>query len=162
MHAPAASARTSALALAGFLALTFAVAALGGLATASGVGSWYQGLAKPAFTPPDWIFGPVWSAIYFMIAVAGWRVWRRAGFTDRAAFAAYGCQLALNLLWSVLFFALKLVGAAFLELVALWIAIAATLVLFWRVDRPAGLLFVPYLAWVSFAGALNAAIWRLN
>lgn len=160
MHAP--SLRQSALAAAGFLAASFAVSALGGLATASSVETWYQTLAKPSFNPPNWVFAPVWTTLYIMIAAAGWRVWRKIGFSDRRAFAAYGAQLALNLLWSVLFFGLRQPGAAFAELIVLWLSIAATLALFWRHDRIAGLLFVPYLAWVSFAGVLNGAIWVLN
>ena len=161
-HAQDITRRQSALAAGGFTAAVAAVSILGGLATASSVGTWYQTLAKPWFNPPDWIFGPVWTALYIMIAAAGWRVWRRIGFSDRPAFAAYGLQLALNLMWSVVFFALREPGAALLELALLWIAIAITLVRFWRHDKIAGLLFLPYIAWVSFAGALNAAIWRLN
>ncbi len=160
MHAR--SARHSAIAAAGFLAACFAVSILGGLATASSVGTWYQTLAKPSFNPPDWIFAPVWTTLYVMIAVSGWRVWRKVGFADVRAFAIYGIQLTLNLMWSVLFFGLNAVGAAFLELLLLWLAIAATLVLFLRHDRLAGLLLTPYLAWVSFAGLLNASIWALN
>lgn len=152
----------SAAALLGFLAACFAVSALGSIATVSSVGSWYATLDKPAFNPPSAVFGPVWTVLYVMIAFAGWRVWRRIGFSDRRAFALYGLQLFLNLMWSVLFFGLQRVGAAFLELVLLWIAIAATLVLFRKHDRIAAALLAPYLAWVSFAGVLNAAIWRLN
>jgi tryptophan-rich sensory protein len=152
----------SVVVLGAFLAACFAISALGALATAASVGTWYQTLAKPAFNPPDSVFAPVWTTLYAMMAIAGWRVWRRVGFTDRPAFAAYAVQLGLNLLWSVLFFGLREVGAALVELVCLWTAIVVTLVLFWRRDKVAGALFVPYLAWVSFAGALNGAIWRLN
>lgn len=156
------SVRHSALAFSGFIAATFTVSILGGLATASSVDSWYQTLAKPSFNPPEWIFGPVWTTLYIMIAVSGWRVWRKIGFTDARAFAIYGIQLTLNLMWSVLFFGLNAVGAAFLELALLWLAIAATLVLFLKHDRLAALLLAPYLAWVSFAGLLNFSIWKLN
>lgn len=152
----------SAAALGGFIAVGFAIGAAGSLATATSIETWYAGIEKPSFNPPNAVFGPVWTTLYLMIAIAGWRVWRRSGFSDRRAFALYSLQLLLNLMWSVLFFGLQDIGAAFFELVLLWIAIAATLVLFWRHDRIAGLLFVPYLAWVSFAGVLNAAIWRLN
>ena len=152
----------SALALLGFLAASFAVSALGGLATASSIKTWYPTLTKPSFNPPDWLFGPVWTALYLMIAIAGWRVWRRVGFTDRPAFAAFGAQLALNLMWPVLFFGLQKLGLALAGLVLLWISIAVTLRMFWRHDLIAALLFAPYLAWVTFAGALNAAIWSLN
>lgn len=107
-------------------------------------------------------FRAVWTLLYILIAVSGWRVWRKIGFTDIRAFAMYGIQLTLNLMWSLLFFGLNAVGAAFLELVLLWLAIAATLVLFLKYDRIAALLFAPYLAWVSFAGLLNVSIWMLN
>jgi translocator protein len=159
---PPRSAVRSAGALAGFLAACFAVSTLGALSTASGVDTWYPTLAKPPFNPPAWVFGPVWTTLYVMIAVAGWRVWRRVGFSDRRAFALYGLQLALNLMWSVVFFGLREIGAAFLELVLLWAAIAANAAAFRKHDRIAGLLLLPYLAWVSFAGVLNAAIWMLN
>ena len=160
MHAR--SARRSALAFSGFLTASFTVSILGGLATASSLDTWYRTLAKPSFNPPGWIFGPVWTALYIMIAVSGWRVWRKIGFTDIRAFAIYGIQLTLNLMWSVLFFGMNAVGAAFLELVLLWAAIAATLVLFLKHDRIAALLLAPYLAWVGFAGLLNFSIWKLN
>ncbi len=151
------------LAGAGFLGLCLAVSAVGGLATASSVGSWYQTLEKPPFNPPDWVFGPVWTTLYLMMAVAGWRVWRVAGFNAaRPAFLAYAVQLALNLAWSVIFFGLQMPGLAFLELGGLLVAIVVTAILFHRHDRIAGLLFVPYAAWVTFAGILNGAIWRLN
>jgi tryptophan-rich sensory protein len=152
----------SAAALAGFLLAAFAVSAVGGTATGTSIDSWYPTLAKPAFNPPSWVFAPVWTVLYVAIAVAGWRVWRKIGFSDRRAFAAYALQLVLNMLWPILFFGLRALGAAFVELLLLWASVAVTLVLFWKHDRIAGLLFVPYLAWVSFAGALNAAIWRLN
>lgn len=146
----------------GFIVLCLGIGALGGIATASSVGTWYQTLAKPSFNPPDAVFGPVWTTLYVMIGLAGWRLWCVSGFSDTRAFVAYGVQLALNLAWSFLFFGLRMVGAAMAELILLWIAIAVTLILFWRRDRTAGLLLVPYLAWVSFAGVLNGAIWRLN
>jgi translocator protein len=154
---------TSFLVLAGFLAASFLVAAVGGLFTSMGMPDWYMALEKPAFNPPSWVFGPVWTALYAMMAVAAWLVWREAGFRGaRPAFVAYGVQLALNLAWSGIFFGLREPGWALVEIVALWAAILATMVLFFRHSRPAGLLLVPYLAWVSFAAVLNGAIWRLN
>jgi len=153
----------SLLVLAGFVLLCLGVSALGGLATASSVGSWYQGLAKPPFNPPDWVFAPVWLTLYLMIAVAGWRVWRVAGFTAaRGAFVWYAIQLSLNLTWSLLFFGARAPGAALVELLVLWVAIVANAVAFWRFDRFAALLLVPYAAWVGYAGLLNASIWWLN
>lgn len=160
MHAR--STQQSVLVFLGFLAASFVVSGLGGLATASSVGTWYQTLNKPSFNPPNWLFAPVWTTLYVMIAIAGWRVWRRVGFTDKRAFAAFAAQLVLNLLWSVLFFGLNRVGLALAELVLLWLSIATTLVLFRRHDKLAAILFAPYLAWVTFAGVLNAAIWTLN
>lgn len=126
-------------------------------------GAWYASLAKPAWTPPNGIFAPVWTALYVMMAMAAWLVWRRAGF--RAAGTAlilFLVQLVLNALWSCLFFGLHRPDIAFVDIVALWLAILAVVVLFWRKDPRAGALLLPYLAWVSFASYLNFALWRLN
>lgn len=148
--------------LAVFIAINVAVSALGGWATAASVGTWYQGLAKPAFNPPDWIFAPVWSALYLMIAIAGWRVWRRGSGQARGALMVYAVQLALNISWSFVFFGARLIGPALAVIAALLAAIVANAFLFWRIDRMAGALLVPYAAWVSFATLLTAALWRLN
>jgi tryptophan-rich sensory protein len=146
-----------------FLALCLAVSALGAAVTATSVGTWYRTLAKPPFNPPDWIFAPVWTALYFMMALAAWRVWRRDGLREaRAALTLFALQLALNLAWSVLFFGMRAIAAALVEIVVLLVAILATTLVFWRRDRVAGMLFVPYAAWVAFAVVLNAALWRLN
>ena len=146
-----------------FLALCLAVSAIGGAATATSVGTWYKTLAKPAFNPPNWIFAPVWTALFFMMAVAAWRVWRRGGLREaRLALALFGLQLALNLGWSLLFFGMRSIGAALVEIVVLLLAILATTAAFWQRDRVAGMLLVPYAAWVTFATVLNAALWRLN
>ena len=142
------------------LALCLAVSAVGGAVTATSVGSWYALLAKPAFNPPNWIFAPVWTALYFMMAIAAWRIWRRGG--ARWALSLFALQLALNLAWSIVFFGLRAPGAALAEILVLLLAILATTVVFWRSDRVAGMLFVPYAAWVAFAAVLNAAIWQLN
>jgi tryptophan-rich sensory protein len=151
------------LGLAGFAALCAAVSATGGAVTATSVSTWYQMLDKPVFNPPDWAFPVVWTALYVMIAVAGWRVWRRAPLAEtRRALTVYALQLALNLAWSFLFFGLQWIGLALAEIVVLWLAIAANAVLFWRLDRWAGALLVPYLVWVGYATVLNAALWLLN
>ena len=151
------------VALAGFVALCFAVAAAGWAVTATSVGTWYAGLVKPAFDPPDWVFGPVWTALYLMIAVAGWRVWRRRRESGAwLALGAWGLQLSLNLSWSMLFFGARMIGAALAEIAVLLAAILITAALFWCIDRIAGALLVPYAAWVGFATVLNAALWRLN
>ena len=155
--------RRDSLGFIAFLVLCLAVAAVGGAATASSVGSWYPTLAKPAFNPPNWIFAPVWTALYFMMAVAGWRVWRRDGLRRaRWALTLFALQLALNLAWSILFFGMRSIGAALIEIVLLLLAILATALAFWKRERAAGMLFIPYAAWVAFAAVLNAAIWRLN
>ncbi len=153
----------SALALLVGLAIVAAAAGLGALFTARSVGDWYEGLEKPAWTPPSWLFSPVWTALYAMMAVGAWLVWLRPERRGRGpALALFGVQLALNVAWSGLFFGLRMPGAAFAELVALWLAIVATTVAFFRVRPLAGALMLPYLAWASFAGALNLAVWRLN
>ncbi|HWA46908.1 MAG TPA: TspO/MBR family protein [Dongiaceae bacterium] len=145
------------------LAIVFVVAGIGGAVTAASVDTWYRALAKPAINPPDWIFGPVWTALYILMALAAAVVWRRgAGYERRLAMSFFFAQLALNLGWSCLFFGLHLIGGAFAWLLLLWTAIAGTLIAFWRIDRRAGWLLIPYLAWVSFAGVLNFLIWRLN
>jgi len=143
--------------------LCLAVAGLGGLATAPNVGGWYVELVKPAWTPPGWVFGPVWSVLYLMMAVAAWLVWRQGGLAVAAVpLGLFVVQLLLNGVWSWLFFALHSPGAALVDIVLLWAAIVATTVAFWRRSTLAGVLLAPYLAWVSFAVALNFAVWRLN
>ena len=148
-------------ALLAFLAVTFAVAFAGSLVTIPNIATWYGGLHKPSFNPPNFVFGPVWTVLYLMMAVAAWLVWRKAGLVSRPM-GLYAVQLGLNLAWSFLFFGGHLLGVALAELVCLWLAVLATLLAFRRHDPVAGWLFVPYLAWVSFAGALNAAVWHLN
>lgn len=151
------------LVLAGFLVVCFAVAALGSVFTSSAMPEWYMSLEKPAFNPPSWVFGPVWTLLYAMMAVAAWLVWREAGFDGAtAALGMFLVQLALNLAWSGIFFGLREPGWAMLEILALWGAIVVTMVLFFRHSSVAGWLMAPYLLWVSFAAVLNAAIWRLN
>jgi tryptophan-rich sensory protein len=145
------------------IAIALAVAAVGGWATATSVTTWYAGLAKPAFTPPNGVFGPVWTTLYVLMALAAWRVWRAGPVAGRRpALVLYAVQLALNLLWSVLFFGLRQPGLALVEVVLLFAAILATAFAFWRIDRPAGLMLAPYAAWVAFASALNFEVWRLN
>lgn len=157
------SQRTTWLGLAGFLVLCAAASAIGGVVTATSVDTWYATLAKPSFNPPNWIFGPVWSALYIAIAFAGWRVWRLGGFAaHRQALTLWGLQLAVNLAWSFLFFGAREIGAAFAEILVLLVLIVVTGRVFWRVDKLAGALFIPYIAWVAFASLLNGAIWQLN
>lgn len=132
------------LALAGWVLLCFAAAAMGGLFMP---GEWYASLKKPAWNPPGWVFGPVWTSLYTMMAVAVWLVWKRGGFAaQRRALALFFVQLALNALWTPLFFGLHRPGLAFAEIVLLWLAIAATLATFRPVSRTAAWLLAPYLA----------------
>lgn len=157
------SAGQQAVALVVVVLICFAASAIGGLFTASSVGSWYAELARPSWNPPSWVFGPVWTLLYAMMAVAAWLVWRApANPWRQRALAIFGVQLALNALWSVLFFGLRSPGAALIEIIALVVAIAATIWAFARHSRLAAALLGPYLAWVGFASVLNAAIWRLN
>ena len=151
------------LALIVFLVVCLAAAGIGGAVTTPKIGNWYATLAKPSWNPPNWIFGPVWSALYFCMAVAAWLVWRQGGFTGaKVPLTLFAVQLILNVLWSCIFFGLEMPGLAFVEVLFLWLAIAATMVTFWRISTVAGILFAPYLAWVSFASVLNFTIWRLN
>jgi tryptophan-rich sensory protein len=148
------------LALVAWLALSFGAALMGGLFMP---GEWYASLRKPAWNPPGWIFGPVWTALYTMMAVAAWLVWRQGGWSkQRQPLLIFLAQLALNALWTPLFFGLHRPGLAFAEIVLLWLAIAATIAVFRPASRVAAWLLAPYLAWVSFAAALNFALWRLN
>lgn len=142
------------------MALPLLVGAVGGFVTDSG---WYADLRRPAFAPPGWLFGPVWTALYLGMGVAAWLVWRRAGFHKaRIALALYALQLVFNALWSPIFFGLRAMGWAFVDIVVLAVAIVVTLIKFYRIDRSAGLLLVPYLLWVLFASVLNLSLWILN
>jgi tryptophan-rich sensory protein len=148
-------------ALACFIALCLSVAAIAGWATSSSVTTWYLTLQKPSWTPPNWLFGPVWTLLYIMMAVAAWRVWQRVG-NRSSALAMFYIQLAMNFAWSFAFFSAQspLLGA--IVIVALWLAIVATIRLFLQQDRVAGFLLLPYICWVSYASALNLAIWIMN
>ena len=146
-----------------WIGLCFAVAGIGARWTAAEVPAWYQTLARPGFAPPSWIFGPVWSLLYLMMALAAWRV----GLAEASPWRTWGLalflvQLGLNLAWSWIFFRQHAIGAALAEIVLLWAAIGATTLVFARVSPAAAWLMSPYWAWVSFAALLNAAFWRLN
>lgn len=144
-----------------FLLTTLGVGALASLFTTPQIPTWYAGLNHPAIAPPNWVFAPVWTTLYIAMAVAAWRVWKVTGLysTEMAVFAA---QLALNFTWSAIFFGLHGTGAALAEIAVLDLAILATAILFFRRDRLAGLLLLPYLAWTLFATALTHAFWTLN
>jgi benzodiazapine receptor len=152
----------SALKLIVCLAAVAAAAAIGGYATSLGLDEWYRALAKPAWNPPDWLFGPVWTLLYILMALAAWLVWMRGWKAAKYALTLFVVQLILNAAWSWLFFGWRQPGWAFVELVILLAAIIATAVAFARVKPTAAWLLAPYLAWVAFAGLLNFTIWRLN
>jgi tryptophan-rich sensory protein len=140
-----------------FLVLTTLVATI---ARAFPPGDWYEALAKPEWTPPGWLFGPVWSLLYLFIAIAGWLVWRSKGLGLALLF--WFAQLTFNGLWSYFMFGLNEIDSAMIDIALLWLAIAGFILTSWRVSRLAALMFVPYLAWVSFAAALNFAVLKLN
>jgi len=144
------------------LLLCFGVSSLGGFFTQGSIDPWYTTLNRPLLTPPGWLFGPVWTLLYAMMAIALWLVWESPTPKKSPAITAFGIQLALNALWSPLFFYLKNPGLAFIEIILLWISIIATLYLFKRHSKTAALLLVPYLLWVSFAVYLNLFFWLLN
>ncbi len=151
------------LVLALFVGLCLGVGGLGATWTSSSVRTWYPTLNKPAMNPPKWMFAPVWTTLYFLMAVSAWMVWRQAGWNmARGALALFGVQLFLNLMWSWLFFGLRRPGMAFAEILFLLASIAATAVAFLRFSRAAFWMMVPYGAWVCFASFLNLEIWRLN
>jgi benzodiazapine receptor len=149
--------------LAGWIVLCLGIGSLGARWTAPEIGGWYQTLRKPSFNPPNWVFGPVWTLLYVLMAVAMWRVdMAGSALGHTVAVALFLVQLALNLAWSWIFFHRHAIGAAAIELFVLWLAIAATMGVFARIDVIAAGLLVPYLGWVSFAFSLNAMLWRLN
>ena len=150
------------LGLLGWLVLAFAASAAGAVA-ALNAGSFYAQIVRPGWAPPASVFGPVWTVLYAMMGVAAWLVWREGGLrARRQALTLFVLQLAVNALWSWLFFAWHQGALALVDIVLLWILIIATIVVFWRTRRLAGALLVPYLVWVSFATALNYSIWQLN
>ncbi len=152
-----------------WLSLTFCIGiclvvqAIASMLTVVSVNDWYQTLEKPSWTPPGWVFGPVWTYLYLSMGVAVWLVWeQRESQNIKPALILFGVQLILNALWSGLFFAMQNIGAAFIEIVFLWGSILLTMILFWKIQRIAGWLFIPYLLWVSYAASLTFALWRLN
>jgi tryptophan-rich sensory protein len=148
---------TSILGLIGCFAACFAAASTGAVFKPGG---WYDGLTKPSWNPPNWLFPIAWSVLYLMIGFAGWLVWKADGFG--LALGVWSLQLVLNALWSALFFGVRRLGVALAEAVALWASILACVILFAPISTTASWLMVPYLAWVSFAVVLNLAMWRLN
>lgn len=158
--------RSDLVALGVFLLITFGAAGLGSVATAGSVDGWYRTLRKPALNPPNWVFGPVWTVLYIMMAVAAWQVRRVSLRLPRVSYvpalSVWGVQLALNAAWSVAFFGMRSLGGGLAIIVPLWVAIAATGAFFWQRSRTAALLLGPYLAWVTFATYLNLRLFQLN
>ena len=153
------------LVLAGFVLLCLAVGSIAGWATNQSVTTWYQTLNRPSWTPPGWVFAPVWTVLYIMMGVAAWRIWRAGGGfagAARTALIVFFVQLALNFNWSFAFFAAQSTLAGLITIAVLWLAVALTIRVFQPIDRLAAWLLAPYLAWVSFASALNFAFWVLN
>jgi tryptophan-rich sensory protein len=147
-----------------FIAVCELAGIVGALFTGPAIPGWYAGLAKPSFNPPGWIFGPVWTTLYALMGLAAWLVYDRKGrgADVRRALSIFVAQLVLNVMWSIMFFGAHQILAAFVIIVALWILIAATIKLFFRISRAAAILLVPYFLWVGFATVLNAALYALN
>jgi tryptophan-rich sensory protein len=144
------------------LIVFLAICVGGGLVigSATAPGEWYAGLAKPSFNPPNWLFGPTWTILYILIAIAGWLVWRHD--PHGVPFYLWTLQLLLNFLWSPVFFAARQIGWALFVILALLLTILAFIVVTWPASPIAAMLFLPYAAWVAFASILNASVWRLN
>jgi translocator protein len=152
--------------LVGSVLLCEAAGAIGSIYTYEGVREWYPSLQKPSFTPPSWVFAPVWTLLYAMMGLSLYLASQRRGEEDdsvwRASRVLFGAQLALNMLWSYVFFERRAPGWALVEILFLWVAITATIVAFFKISRSAAILLLPYLSWTSFAAVLNHSIWRLN
>ncbi len=150
--------------LIGFIIAAQAAGGIGSLFTFSSIPTWYAYLNKPFFSPPNWLFGPVWTLLYTFMAIAAYLVWRRVQFNKKghAFWHVYWTQLILNTLWSILFFGLKFTGLAFIEIIAMWYFILRSIEEGAKIDKWSAYLLYPYLAWVSFASLLNLAIWFLN
>lgn len=150
------------LGLIGWIVVCFIASALGAIASVQS-SAFYSQLSQPAWAPPSWVFGPVWTILYLMMAVSAWLVWESGGFRqNRVALSFFLVQLTFNTLWSWLFFAWHLGSLAFVDITFLWVFIVVTIIYFWRANPIAGALLIPYLLWVSFAAALNYSIWQLN
>jgi tryptophan-rich sensory protein len=169
---PPVSSKKDSLRLGISIAIPLIAGVIGSIFTSESVSTWYQTIEKPAFSPPDWLFGPVWTTLYVLMGISLFLVWRATTSTstfpkDRrrekiAAFIAFGSQLILNVLWSFIFFGLRSPQLAFAEIVILLISIVVTIVIFYKISRLAAVLMIPYAGWVAFASLLNLQIWLLN
>ncbi len=143
---------------------SFAAGGIGTLFTFKAIPTWYAGLKKPPYTPPNWLFGPVWTTLYVLMAISVFLVWRNGLAVNGAllAFTLFWVQLALNALWSIVFFGMKSKGGGVITIIVLWLLILATVIASFRVSGWAGALLIPYIAWVSVASYLNIGVWILN
>ena len=146
------------------IAVSEAAGIIGSVFTISAIPTWYAGLVKPAFNPPSWVFGPAWTTLYALMGIAAFLVWKNGWERKdiKMALGVFGIQLFLNAAWSIIFFGLQSPGWALVDIVLLWLAIVWTIVVFYKISKPAAYLLVPYLLWVSFASYLNYSIWVLN
>ncbi len=146
------------------IAVSEAAGIIGSVFTVSAIPNWYAGLAKPALNPPSWVFGPVWTTLYALMGVAAFLIWKNGWEKKKvkAALGVFGIQLFLNAIWSIIFFGLHSPGWALVDIILLWLAIVWTMVVFYKISRPATWLLLPYILWVSFATYLNYSIWILN
>ena len=143
--------------------ITLSAGFIGSFFTTSSITTWYAFINKPFFSPPNWLFAPVWTLLYILMGISAFLIWKkRDNLKTKQAFIFYGIQLILNALWSIIFFGMHNPGLALLEIIILWLFILITLIKFYKINKIAGLLFIPYLLWVSFASILNYAIWMLN
>lgn len=145
-----------------FILITFLVGISSSWVTQPEISSWYSNLIKPSFNPPNYLFGPVWTLLYLMMASAAFLVWSQNSKKRKTALSLYFIQLILNGLWSWIFFKFHMIGIALIEIILLWILIIITIIAFWKVKKEAAYLMIPYLLWVSFAAILNTSLWRLN
>jgi len=151
------------LALIIFLLITFLAAFVGNFFTMPNIPTWYASLNKPSFSPPNWLFGPVWTILYILMAVSAFLVWKKGEEPRiKSSLFFYFAQLLLNTAWSIAFFGLHNPFRGFLVIIALWFMIVLTMVEFWKIEKAAGILFIPYILWVTFAAILNFAVWKLN
>jgi tryptophan-rich sensory protein len=155
--------RANILVLIGFLAAVFTVGGVAGAATTPEIAGWYAHLAKPSWNPPNWVFGPVWSMLYLIIAIAAWTVWKQPRSPMRSqGLMFWWIQLAFNFAWSIFFFSFHWLGIALIDIALLGLSTGVTLIRFVEVRRPAGFALIPYLLWICFAATLNGTIWRMN
>jgi translocator protein len=142
--------------------LPLALGSIAGFATTQNIPTWYAFLNKPFFTPPNYLFGPVWTSLFIMMGIASYLIWKTNHENKKRALLIYSIQLALNFSWSFVFFQFHALGTAFIVIIAMWLAILTTIIFFSKINKIAAWLLVPYILWVSYASALNFAVWQMN